>query len=91
MSNEIVRIEPDPPLEIPDARPYIIGAMAGTVLIYTIASRLLKGHAAGSGWDAVSAAVPPPRAPRQWTTAFSASDRFLAQLKDIAPTELPKS
>lgn len=89
MPNELQVIDPAT-LDIPDPRPYIIAGMAGTALIAAVAHRLFKHRTDNVLWGAVSSIASGPRAPREWTSAFAKSDGFLAQLKDITPTELPK-
>lgn len=79
----------DPPLEIPDARPYIIGVMAAGGLAYA-ARYLIQQKSSKPAWG-LAAAAADILPPRRWTTAFSDSDKFLAQLKDIAPNNnVPK-
>ncbi len=90
MPDELIPITPTPELDIPNPRPYLIGATVGTALIYVIVNRFLKTRSDGAVWDSVTSVTSEIRAPRQWTSAFRESDGFLAQLKDITPTEPPK-
>ncbi len=73
----------DPPLDIPDARPFIIGGMAACALIATAARHLITQKSNDAGWDALVADPQPTKVLRVWTSAFSETDPFLAQLKDI--------
>lgn len=80
----------DPPLEIPDARPYILGTMVGGALIAAGVRHLIRQKSDKASWG-IAAAAADILPPRTWTTAFSDSDTFLAQLKDIVPNnQVPK-
>ena len=91
MPNEVTHVPKTPELDIPNPRPYVIGAMVATALAYTLISRLVKSQSNGAVWGTVSSVASGARAPREWTSAFSESDGFLAQLKNIAPTEVVKN
>jgi len=90
MPDELTPITPTPELDIPNPRPYLIGVAVSTALIYAVVNRFVKTRSDSVVWDSVASVTSEIRAPRQWTSAFKASDGFLAQLKDITPTENPK-